>query len=183
MQIIGVVGSSGSGKTTLIQSLMMHFGALRLEVSTVKHAHHGFDIDRPGKDSFLHRAAGAKEVLVVSDRRWALLHECVNEPKLEELLLKMTPVDLIIIEGYKLSEIPKIEVYRSCLGKARLNVNDQSVFAVVSDDLEASPPAAVFRFNEVELIAKSILLNAESVRTTVRPGTLRTSPGIVGVGS
>jgi molybdopterin-guanine dinucleotide biosynthesis protein B len=174
MRIIGVAGWSGSGKTTLIQALIMHLGTMGLEVSTVKHAHHGFDMDRPGKDSFLHRAVGAKEVLVVSDKRWALLHESADEPQLEELLPRMQAVDVILVEGYKLSTIPKIEVYRSCLGRARLNTKDHSVFAVVSDDLESDPSTAVFRFSQIDLITRSILLNAARLRWPTRAGSLRT---------
>ena len=118
MRVLGIVGWSGSGKTTLLTRLIPLLRARGLTVSTVKHTHHGFDMDRPGKDTYRHREAGAHEVLVASGTRWALLHEVVGpEPGLPELLTHMHPVDLVLVEGYKGHPFPKLEVHRPALGK------------------------------------------------------------------
>ncbi len=133
--IIGLVGWSGSGKTTLLVAVLPLLRARGLTVSTVKHAHHGFDLDRPGKDSFRHRKAGATEVLLVSDARWALLHEVAGggEPQLEDLLDQMAPVDLVIVEGFKSHPHPKIEVYRPSLGKPPIWPDRPDIVAVATD--------------------------------------------------
>src|SRR5205085_8197690 len=122
MRIIGLAGWSGSGKTTLIAKVIPRLVARGLTVSTLKHAHHGFDVDQPGKDSHTHRMAGATEVLVASERRWALVHELrqEREPALAELLRKLSPVDLVLIEGYKRAPHPKLEVHRAAVGAALL---------------------------------------------------------------
>jgi molybdopterin-guanine dinucleotide biosynthesis protein B len=135
MRIIGLAGWSGAGKTTLIAKLIPGILARGLKVSTVKHAHHGFDIDRPGKDSYEHRMAGATEVLVASDRRFALMHELRDEgePRLLELLAKLAPVDLVIIEGYKRDPHPKLEVFRAGVGKPLIHPDDPHVVAIASD--------------------------------------------------
>ncbi len=115
---MGIVGWSGSGKTTLITALLPVLRARGLSVSTVKHAHHGFDMDRSGKDSYRHREAGAREVLVATGRRWALLHEVEGEePPLPELLARLSPVDLVLVEGFKGHPFAKLEVHRPALGK------------------------------------------------------------------
>ena len=115
---MGIVGWSGSGKTTLITALLPLLGARSLTVSTIKHAHHGFDMDRPGKDTYRHREAGAREVLVASGKRWALLHEIAGEePSLPELLARLSPVDLVLVEGFKTHPFAKLEIYRPSLGK------------------------------------------------------------------
>ncbi len=136
MRLIGFVGSSGSGKTTLIANLLPRLRARGLRVSTVKHAHHGFDIDRPGKDSFLHREAGAEEVMIASGGRWALLREerAGEEPPLQALLKRMTQVDLVLVEGFRHEAIPKIEVWRHAVGKPPYWPDDKSIVAVASDD-------------------------------------------------
>ena len=123
MRVFGLAGWSGSGKTTLMAALIPQFVARGITVSTVKHAHHGFDVDQPGKDSWRHRQAGAREVMVVSDRRWALMHELREEPEpdLDKLLPRITPVDLLLVEGFKRHAHPKIEVHRPSLGKAPLS--------------------------------------------------------------
>jgi molybdopterin-guanine dinucleotide biosynthesis protein B len=133
--IIGLVGWSGSGKTTLLVAVLPLLRARGISVSTVKHAHHGFDLDRPGKDSFRHREAGATEVLLVSNARWALLHEVVGgaEPQLEDLLDHMAPVDLVIVEGFKSHPHPKIEVHRPSLGKPPIWPDRPDVVAVATD--------------------------------------------------
>src|SRR6201996_5670565 len=115
MRVIGLAGWSGAGKTTLLRRLIPALTARGLEVSTLKHAHHSFDVDQPGKDSWEHRRAGAGEVLVASAVRWALMHELRDEaePKLAALLARMQAVDLVLVEGFKLERHPKIEVYRT----------------------------------------------------------------------
>ena len=134
-RIIGFVGWSGAGKTTLIRSVIARLVGQGLRVATVKHAHHAFDIDQPGKDSWEHRKAGAAEVLVVSDTRWALMHELrgAAEPSLPELLAKLAPADIVLIEGFKRSAIPKLEVYRAANGKPPLHPEDPSIIAVAAD--------------------------------------------------
>lgn len=139
MRVLGVVGWSGSGKTTLLTAMIPLLRACGLSVSTVKHAHHGFDMDRPGKDSFRHREAGAHEVLVMTGRRWALLHEVSGpEPDLVDLLARMAPVDLVLVEGFKMHTYPKLEVHRPGLGKPPIWPNQGpanlgGVAAVASD--------------------------------------------------
>jgi molybdopterin-guanine dinucleotide biosynthesis adapter protein len=136
MRIFGLAGWSGSGKTTLMTALIPEFVARGVTVSTVKHAHHAFDVDQPGKDSWLHRQAGAGEVMVASERRWALMHELrgAPEPRLDELVARMTPVDLLMVEGFKRHPHPKIEIHRPSLGKPPLYPDDRWVVAVASDE-------------------------------------------------
>ena len=134
MKVLGLVGWSGSGKTTLLTAMLPLLRARGLTVSTIKHAHHGFDMDRPGKDSHRHREAGAAEVLVVSGARWALLHEVAGpEPPLPVLLARMARVDLVLVEGFKTHPYPKIEVYRPALGKPPIWPGQPDVAAVASD--------------------------------------------------
>ena len=136
MRVFGLAGWSGSGKTTLMTALIPLFVARGITVSTIKHAHHAFDVDQPGKDSWRHRQAGASEVMVVSERRWALMHELRSEPEpdLDQLLPRMTPVDLLLVEGFKRYPHPKIEVFRPSLGKPPLHNDDRFVVAVASDE-------------------------------------------------
>jgi len=140
MKIFGVAGYSNSGKTTLIEQLIPLAVARGLRVSLIKHAHHEFDIDQPGKDSWRHRKAGAAEVMVVSGKRWALMHELrgAAEPSLDALIAKLAPCDLVFVEGYKASPIPKLEVWRAENGKPRLPSDDAHIVALVTD----SPAAA-----------------------------------------
>jgi molybdopterin-guanine dinucleotide biosynthesis protein B len=134
VRVLGIIGWSGSGKTTLVTRLIPLLRATGLTVSTVKHAHHGFDMDRPGKDTYRHREAGAHEVLVAAGTRWALLHEVVGpEPSLPDLLTRMQPVDLVLVEGYKTHPFPKLEVYRPALGKPPIWPGQPDVVAVASD--------------------------------------------------
>jgi len=134
-RVIGFAGWSGAGKTHLLTRLIPALKARGYRVSTLKHAHHAFDVDTPGKDSWLHRQAGASEVLVASQRRWALMHELrdEDEPDLATLLRRMQPVDFILIEGYKRDAHPKIEVHRAANGKPWLHPNDPSMIAIASD--------------------------------------------------
>jgi molybdopterin-guanine dinucleotide biosynthesis protein B len=143
MRIFGLAGWSGSGKTTLLTGVIPELAARGLTVSTIKHAHHEFDIDRPGKDSWRHREAGATEVMVSSSRRWALMHELrgASEPALDELVAHMSPVDLLLVEGFKQHPHPKLEVHRPSLGKELLYPGDPWVVAIASDEaLEAPIP-------------------------------------------
>lgn len=135
MKIFGIAGYSNSGKTTLIEKLLPLFIAHRLRVALIKHAHHTFDVDQPGKDSFRHRHAGCSEVLVTSSRRWALMHELrgAPEPSLQELIARMGPCDLLLVEGFKREPIPKLEVYRSVVGEPLLFPHDRHIVAVASD--------------------------------------------------
>ena len=135
MKTFGFAGWSGSGKTTLIEKLIPLFVKRGLRVSLVKHAHHTFDVDVPGKDSYRHRHAGATEVLVTSSRRWVLMHELrgAQEPVFEEQLKHLSPCDLLIVEGYKFAPIPKLEVWRAETGEALLHPNDPHIVAVASD--------------------------------------------------
>ena len=135
MKTFGFAGWSGSGKTTLIEKLIPLFVKRGLRVSLIKHAHHTFDVDHPGKDSYRHRQAGAAEVLVTSSRRWVLMHELGGgaEPPFEEQIKHFSPCDLLIVEGFKYALIPKIEVWRAETGEGLLHPNDPHIVAVASD--------------------------------------------------
>jgi molybdopterin-guanine dinucleotide biosynthesis protein B len=135
MKVIGLAGWSGAGKTTLLSRVVPHLVAEGLRVSTIKHAHHGFDLDQPGKDSWAHRQAGATEVLISSERRFALMHELRGAPELtlRELLPKLSPVDLVIVEGYKATTPRKIEVHRVENGKPLLYPSDPAIVAIATD--------------------------------------------------
>jgi molybdopterin-guanine dinucleotide biosynthesis adapter protein len=135
MKVFGFAGWSGSGKTTLIEKLIPRFVARGLKVSLIKHAHHTFDVDQPGKDSYRHRHAGAMEVLVTSSRRWVLMHELrgAQEPSFDEQLKRLSPCDLLIVEGFKHAPIPKLEVWRAVTGEGMLHPQDPHIVAVASD--------------------------------------------------
>ncbi|HEX3346808.1 MAG TPA: molybdopterin-guanine dinucleotide biosynthesis protein B [Acetobacteraceae bacterium] len=153
MKVIGLTGFSGSGKTTLLTAMVRLLGASGLTVSTVKHAHHGFDLDRPGKDSFRHRAAGAREVLIAGERRWALMHEVRgDEPTLPELLGHLAPVDVVVVEGYKANPHPKIEVHRPALGHPALWPGRDDIVAVASDEAISAGGRPVFDLNDAAVI-------------------------------
>jgi molybdopterin-guanine dinucleotide biosynthesis protein B len=135
MRVFGLAGWSGSGKTTLVTRLLPELIGRGLTVSTLKHAHHSFDVDQPGKDSHAHRVAGATEVLVASSQRWALMHEHrgAAEPTVAELMRHMTPVDLLLIEGFKREAHDKLEIYRQANGKPLLHPDDPHIVAIASD--------------------------------------------------
>jgi len=135
MKTIGFAGWSGSGKTTLIEKLLPRFASRGLRVAVIKHAHHTFDIDQPGKDSYRHRHAGASEVLVTSSRRWALMRELrgEREPDFDEQVARLSPCDLLIVEGFKFVSIPKLEVWRAATGEPPLHPKDRDIVAVVTD--------------------------------------------------
>lgn len=163
MKIFGFAGYSGSGKTTLIEQLIPLFVQRGLKVSLIKHAHHTFDVDQPGKDSFRHRHAGCTEVLVTSSRRWALMHELrgAPEPGLTEQIERLSPCDLLLVEGFKHERIPKLEVYRAAVGESLLHPHDANIVAVASDakvetrlpqlDLNAPDNIAAFILKQVGL--------------------------------
>jgi molybdopterin-guanine dinucleotide biosynthesis protein B len=135
MKIFGFAGWSGSGKTTLIEKLIPRLAARGLRVSLIKHAHHTFDVDQPGKDSYRHRHAGASEILVTSSRRWVLMHELRGspEPSFEEQIRHLSPCDLLFVEGFKFAPIPKLEVWRAETGEPLLHPKDPHIVAVASD--------------------------------------------------
>jgi molybdopterin-guanine dinucleotide biosynthesis adapter protein len=161
MKLIGLAGWSGAGKTTLLTRVIPHLGERGLRVSVIKHAHHAFDVDVPGKDSWRQREAGAAEVLVSSARRWALMHELrgADEPRLPELLAKMSRVDLVIIEGFKREPHRKIEVHRAANGKPLLFPEDTGVVGIATDiAVETTLPTA--HLDDIEAIAAMMLKSA-----------------------
>lgn len=162
MRVIGLAGWSGAGKTTLLAKVLPRLVARGLRVSTLKHAHHSFDLDQPGKDSHTHRMAGASEVLVSSANRWALVHELrgAPEPALGDLLAKLSPADLVIVEGYKRSPHPKIEIYRASIGKPLLHPQDPHIVAVASDGDVPGAGVPVLALNDAEAIADALVANA-----------------------
>jgi molybdopterin-guanine dinucleotide biosynthesis protein B len=162
MRIIGLAGWSGSGKTTLITKLIPCLIARGVKVSTLKHAHHGFDLDQPGKDSFFHRAAGATEVIISSGKRWAILHELREELEwnLGALVAKMSPVDLVLVEGFKRDNFPKLEIYRAANGKPLIHPEDPHIIAVASDTALPQAKIPVIDLNDVEAIADLLVKRA-----------------------
>ena len=166
MQIFGLAGWSGSGKTTLLTALIPELISRGVTVSTLKHAHHAFDIDQPGKDSWRHRQAGAREVMISSPNRWALMHELrgAPEPSLDELVRRMSPVDLLLVEGFKRYPHPKIEVYRPSLGKPLLHPKDPFVVAVASSEVLPRLPLPWLSLSDASAIADFILGHDECER-------------------
>jgi molybdopterin-guanine dinucleotide biosynthesis protein B len=162
MRIIGLAGWSGSGKTTLIKKLIPRLLARGIAVSTLKHAHHGFDLDQPGKDSFFHRTAGATEVIISSAKRWAILHELREQPEwdLAALVGKMSPVDLVLVEGFKRDAFPKLEIHRIANGKPLIHPEDPHIVAVASDSALPAAQVPVVDLNDIEAIADLLLKHA-----------------------
>ena len=158
-RIFGLAGWSGSGKTTLVTRLVPALLRKGVSVSTVKHAHHEFDIDQPGKDSHRHREAGAREVLISSSARWALMHEHrgADEPKLADLLRHMSPVDLVIVEGFKRESFPKLEVHRPALRKPLLYPDDPDIVALASDAALPRLPLPLLPLADADAIAAFII--------------------------
>ena len=167
MRIIGLAGWSGSGKTTLITKVIPRLSARGLRVSTLKHAHHGFDLDQPGKDSFMHRAAGATEVAISSAKRFAILHELRDEPEwdLPDLLAKLTPVDLVLVEGFKRDAFPKLEVHRVVNGKPLLHPEDPRIIAIASDRPLPQAKVPVVDLDDVDAIVELLLKHATPLQT------------------
>lgn len=158
MKIFGFAGYSGSGKTTLIEKLIPLFVKRGLKVSLIKHAHHTFDVDQEGKDSYRHRHAGCTEVLVTSSRRWALMHELrgAAEPTLKEQIERLSPCDLLLVEGFKHEPIPKLEVYRAEVGEAMIHPHDANIVAVASD-AKVDTPLPQLDLNRPEAVAEFVL--------------------------
>jgi len=164
MKIFGFAGWSGRGKTTLIEKLIPLFVQRGLKVSLVKHAHHSFDVDQPGKDSYRHRHAGCREVLVTSSKRWVLMHELrgAAEPGFHDLVQQISPCDLLLVEGFKREKLPKLEVYRAAVGESLLHPEDPDIVAIASDgrvdtrlpqlDLNDVPAIASFILKQVGLV-------------------------------
>ena len=159
MRIFGIVGWKNSGKTGLMERLVADIAARGLTVSTVKHAHHAFDVDQPGKDSYRHRVAGASEVLVASAQRYVVMHELrgAPEPPLSDLLARLAPVDLVLIEGYKAEGHPKIEAHRAATGQPLLAHDYASVRAVASDSPLPGLGKTVFDLDDTSSISTFIL--------------------------
>lgn len=159
MKVFGLTGWSGSGKTTLMVRLIPALVARGITVSTMKHAHKGFDIDHPGKDSHSHRMAGATEVLVGSPRRWALMHELRDEeePGVEALIARMTPVDLLLIEGFKRHDHRKLEVWRAAVGKPLIAPEDPGIVAIASDGPVPGAAVPVLPLDDAEAVADFVM--------------------------
>ena len=164
--VIGVTGWSGSGKTALIVRLIPELAARGYRVATVKHAHHTFEIDTPGKDSFEHRAAGASEVIVSSAKRWAIMHENRDqaEPALEELVAKLSPVDIVLVEGFKNEKHKKIEVHRPTTGAEPICATNTSIVAVATDVVMSAGVAGVIPvldLNDISAIADFVIMHCD----------------------
>ena len=158
MKVIGIAGYSGSGKTTLIEKVIPLLVREGLRVSLIKHAHHEFDVDQPGKDSYRHRHAGCAEVLISSSKRWALMHELrgAAEPSLHDQLKKLSPCDVVLVEGYKPEPIPKVEVHRRDANAPLLHLEDSHVVAVATDEpLDTRLPQ--FELGDAEGVARFII--------------------------
>lgn len=164
MKILGLAGWSGSGKTTLVRQLLPALVARGVTVSTMKHAHHAFDVDKPGKDSYVHREAGATEVLVTSEKRWALMHENRSdpEPDMTDLIKHMSPVDLLLVEGFKAHAHDKLEIHRPSVGKPLLADDDPHVVAIATDDAAgvravAARDLPILDLNDVSSVADFVI--------------------------
>ena len=175
MKVIGLAGWSGAGKTTLLSRVIPYFIKEGLRVSVIKHAHHEFDVDVPGKDSWVHRQSGAAEVLVSSARRWALMHELrgAAEPRLPELLTKMSRVDLVVVEGFKRAPHRKIEVHRAANGKPLLFPDDPGIAGIATDTaVETTLP--VVHLDDIPAIAAMMQRSAISVEDVLAQGVPET---------
>jgi molybdopterin-guanine dinucleotide biosynthesis adapter protein len=175
MKVIGLAGWSGAGKTTLLTRVIPHLRGQGLRVSVIKHAHHSFDVDVPGKDSWVHRQSGAEEVLVSSGKRWALMHELrgAGEPLLPELLKKMSRVDLVVVEGFKSEPHRKIEVHRLANGKPPLFPDDPAISGIATDAaLDTALPVA--HLDDIPAIAAMMLRSAIAVEAVLAAGTKQT---------
>jgi molybdopterin-guanine dinucleotide biosynthesis protein B len=162
-RVLGITGWSGSGKTTLITKLIPALAARGLRIATLKHAHHSFDVDQPGKDSYVHRQAGASEVIVSSARRWVQMHEVGDgrEASLRELLQRVSPCDLILIEGFKSERHPKLEVYRAENSQKPLHPEDDRIVAIASDSPFPHAPVPRVDLNDIAAVADLVCTRAE----------------------
>ena len=168
-RVLGIAGWSGSGKTTLMTKLIPLLVGRGVRVATLKHAHHAFDVDQPGKDSYEHRKAGACEVIVSSARRWVQMHEVGDgrEATLAQLLARLSPCDLVLVEGFKTGQHPKMEVFRHAVGKTPLHPEDPRIIAIASD--QDFPGAGIPRvdINDIEAIAEMVLARAEPLEKII----------------
>jgi molybdopterin-guanine dinucleotide biosynthesis protein B len=169
VRVLGIAGWSGSGKTTLITKLIPLLVQRGIRVATLKHAHHAFDVDQPGKDSYEHRKAGACEVIVSSARRWVQMHEVGNgvEATLPQLLRRLSPCDLVLVEGFKTGRHPKLEVFRTAVGKAPLHPEDRRIVAIASDQPFPGAGVPVVDINNIVAVAEMILTQAEPLERVV----------------
>jgi molybdopterin-guanine dinucleotide biosynthesis adapter protein len=165
MRVISVVGWKNNGKTTLVVRLVEHLTRLGFKVSTIKHAHHSIDLDRPGKDSWRHREAGAEEVVLATSRRWILMHELRDEaePPLAELLAKLSPVDLVIVEGFKGTSLPKIEVHRGERGTELIARSDPDVVAVATDIELPDLTVPLVHLDDIPAVGALVLAHAREI--------------------
>ncbi|AWN42010.1 molybdopterin-guanine dinucleotide biosynthesis protein B [Methylobacterium durans] len=165
MRVIGLAGWSGAGKTTLLTKLIPALTRRGLRVATLKHAHHAFEIDRPGKDSFVHREVGAGEVIIASSRRWAQIHELGDAPEasLGDLLRRLSPCDVVLVEGFKRESHPKLEVFRAANGRDPLHPHDPRIVAVASDVSFPEAGRPVVPLDDAEAIADLVLRLAEPI--------------------
>jgi molybdopterin-guanine dinucleotide biosynthesis adapter protein len=168
-KILGVVGWSGSGKTTLITKLIPLLSGRGLKVATLKHAHHNFDVDVPGKDSYEHRKAGACEVIVSSARRWVQMHEvgAGREATLAELVQRLSPCDLVLIEGFKTDRHPKMEVFRKATAKSPLHPDDSRIVAIASDQEFPGAGVPVVDLNNTEAVADLVCERAQAIKAVL----------------
>jgi len=169
-RVLGIVGWSGSGKTVLIAKLIPILAQRAARIATLKHAHHAFDVDIPGKDSYEHRKAGASEVLVSSSRRWVQMHELGAEPEatLGQLLRRLSPCDLVLVEGFKTERHPKLEVFRHSLGKPPLHPRDERVVAIASDQPFPTARIPVVDLNDAAKVADTIWSCAQPLEAVLR---------------
>ncbi|MBY0296434.1 MAG: molybdopterin-guanine dinucleotide biosynthesis protein B [Methylobacterium sp.] len=169
MRVIGLAGWSGAGKTTLLGRLIPALTGQGLRVATLKHAHHAFEVDQPGKDSYRHREAGASEVIVSSSRRWVQIHEVGEgaEATLPELLARLTPCDLVLVEGFKREAHPKLEVFRAANGRPPLHPEDPRIVAVASDRPFPEARVPVLPLDDVAAIAAAVRARAEPLRAVI----------------
>jgi molybdopterin-guanine dinucleotide biosynthesis protein B len=168
-RVLGIAGWSGSGKTTLITKLIPLLAGRGVRIATLKHAHHAFDVDQPGKDSYEHRKAGACEVIVSSARRWVQMHEVGDgaEATLAQLLARVSPCDLVLVEGFKTERHPKMEVFRRAVGKTPLHPEDRRIVAIASDEEFPCAGIPVVDINDVAAVADVVLARAEPLEKVI----------------
>ena len=168
-RVIGLAGWSGAGKTTLLARLIPELVGRGRRVATLKHAHHAFDVDHPGKDSYVHRQSGASEVIVSSSRRWVQIHEVGEggEAPLPDLLRRLSPCDLVIVEGFKREAHPKLEVHRTANGRPPLHPDDPRIVGIASDTAFPAAAVPVVPLDDVERIADLVLSRAEPLRAVL----------------
>jgi molybdopterin-guanine dinucleotide biosynthesis adapter protein len=168
-RVLGIVGWSGAGKTTLITRLIPLLTQRGMRLATIKHAHHSFDVDQPGKDSYEHRKAGAVEVIISSSRRWVQMHELggAAEPTLAQLLRKVSPCDLVLVEGFKSERHPKMEVFRQAVGKTPLHPGDRAIVAIASDQALPHAPVPVVDLNDIASVARVVCERAQPLDAVI----------------